>query len=161
MKNFDSLGALAVEIGSRIAAEAAAEHRALERATVLVQRTAIGRLGEYQGPAGPFAGWAPLAASTVTEKERLGFAAPDNPELRTGRMGGTIERQVEWPEGHVGSNDQVLEWQELGTSRMPPRSIIGGAAAEKAEEIAAIVGEEVFLSLVGDEVVGGRLSISE
>ena len=59
----------------------------------------------------------------------------------------------------IGSNDDKLVYFELGTEKQPPRSVLGGAAAEKTEEISKIVGETATAWLVGERVLDGKLQI--
>ncbi len=133
---------------------------ALEEALVLVEREAKASLGHYQEAAGPFAAWEELAPSTQAERARLGF--PENePEHRTGEMGDSIGHTIlpGGREGEVGSDSEVLEWQELGTVNMPPRSILGGAAVRKEHEIVELVGGRVRTALIGAQVFQGRLGM--
>lgn len=134
---------------------------ALERAAKVVEKEAKDSIGEYQDTSGPFVAWQDLADSTVTEKERLGFSPGDNPELRTGEMRDSIFHFVDAKAGKafVGSNSDVLVYQELGTENMPPRSILGGALARKSHEIEKILGDSVKGALLGDGVHNGRMDI--
>ncbi len=71
--------------------------------------------------------WPPLAASTVEEKERLGYTghvSTTDPLLRTGKMRELIEVSIEGLTGVLGSTDPVALWQELGTARIPPRPFL-------------------------------------
>ncbi len=138
-----------------------AQVEGLERALEIIETDAKASLGHYQEQAGPFAAWEELAPSTQAERARLGYAE-NEPEHRTGRMGDTIEHTVINPgrDGEVGSNDQILEWQELGTANMPPRSIIGGAAVRKEQEACEAIEGRVISALVGEEVFQKRLPIS-
>jgi hypothetical protein len=52
-------------------------------------------------------------------------------------------------EAQVGANSDVAVYQELGTSKMPPRSIIGLAGAKKEHEIYEITGRLFFGVLTG------------
>jgi hypothetical protein len=145
---------------------------ALDKATKLVQKTAKAKIGEYQPQAGPFAAWDPLSPATlygfmhpagfyIPGKVQLGYAPPDNPLLRTGEMRATIERKFDNREGHVGSDDQVMVWQELGTRFMPPRSVLGGAAVETSDRVAVIIGDEIAVSLGAESVLGSsRIAIA-
>src|ERR1700722_3498474 len=73
--------------------------------------------------------WAPLAESTVEEKERLGYTghvSDTDPLLRTGQLRESIKFEVEafTLTGVVGSEDPVAGYQEHGTASFPPRPII-------------------------------------
>jgi len=159
MREFTLLGF--VEHLAVIGAEVVeAEHHALEHAAKLVEAEAKASVGTYQAQAGPFAAWEDLAESTQEERGRLGYPE-DEPELRTGEMRDSIEHTVlaHAKEAEVGSDSQILEWQELGTTKMPPRSILGGAAARKADEVADVIGGRVYAALVGGQVFQRRLPI--
>lgn len=126
------------------------QHRALEEAAVVVETEAKAEIGTYQGDAGPFPAWQPLAPSTVEEKTKLGYAPPDNPLLREGDMRDSIEHTVVSPhEAQVGSNSDIAVYQELGTVTIPARSFLGGAAHRKGPEVAEIIGGRVVKALTG------------
>lgn len=103
-------------------------HKALERVAEHIERDAKARIGHYNGPAGPFAAWAPLAESTIQDRAAKGFA-PDEPLLRTGELRESIERHVGKHEAVIGSDSAVAVAQELGTTTIPPRSFLGAAGA--------------------------------
>src|ERR1700694_5982604 len=113
----------------------------LDKVGELASTMAAAYIGHYQG------NWAPLAESTIKEKAAAGFAVPD-PLLRTGEMRDSIKHEVDpiMLEVVVGSNDKRALFQELGTSRIPPRSFLGLAmrnsmpfAAETFGKIAAAI----------------------
>jgi hypothetical protein len=136
--------------------------RALERAARVVEKEAKRSIGDYQNAAAPFAGWAELADSTKEDRVRQGY--PENePELRDGTMRDGIEHTVIMHDvsgvAYVGSDSQILEWQELGTSKMPPRSILGGALVRKEEKVAELIGGSVYAALTGDQVHGGKIPL--
>jgi hypothetical protein len=128
-------------------------HHALERAARLVEKEAKAEIGDYQGAAGPFAAWAPLAERTIEDRVRKGFT-PDDPLLRTGTLRDSIGHSVEVhgiASGHavVGSDSDIAVWQELGTVNMPARSFLGGAAVRKTPQVIHIIGAGVVQGLVG------------
>lgn len=111
-------------------------HDALEKACVIIETEAKHVIGTYEY------GWPPLKPETIARK-----ANGDTPLLETGEMRDSIEHYVEGKSGFVGSNDDKAVWQELGTSRIPPRSFLGGAAARKGREAAA-VGASIVTSMI-------------
>jgi hypothetical protein len=145
-----------------------AETHGLEKAARIVQAEAKASVGTYQAAAGPFAAWAPLAASTQDQRQYLGFPA-DEPELRTGGLRDSIQYTVDPQRGlsaeriaEVGSNDPVMEYQELGTPTIPPRSILGGAAVRTQDEVAGEIGEAYVSALLigsGSSIAGSFLPI--
>lgn len=80
--------------------------------------------GEYQP------GWPKLADSTLKDKADKGFPVP-SPLLRTGEMAGSYKKELEPAELEVvvGSAEKKALWQEMGTSRIPPRPVVALAMA--------------------------------
>lgn len=108
-----------------------ARHEALDHACRIVKEEAKGVIGTYEY------GWPQLAPSTQEQRARLGFAA-NEPLLRTGDLRDSISHYVEGDTGYVGSPSKIALAQELGTSKIPPRSFLGGAARAKEAEIHAL-----------------------
>ena len=135
-------------------------HAAMERACQVVKAEAVREIGTYQDAAGPFSGWAELADATKDQRVALGFSEND-PGLRTGEMRDSIQHHAEAAEGVIGSDDDKLVWFELGTSKQPPRSVLGIAAAHKAEQVAKILGHGVVAHLLGGGVHNGAMQISD
>lgn len=125
------------------------EDHALRHAAEIVQEEAKKSVGEYQPQSGPFAAWAPLAETTKEDRVRQGFPG-DEPELRTGELRDSIETAilVRGREAEIGSNSDVMVYQELGTSKMPPRSILGGAAARVEQEVVQVLGDGAIAALL-------------
>ena len=70
-------------------------------------------------------GFAPLAASTIAEKAKLGFGPPDySPLYRTGGYRASIETAREDLTGFSGSSWEGAAWQEFGTAKIPARPVI-------------------------------------
>ncbi len=122
----------------------------LRKAAEIVQEEARDEIGTYQGDAGSyFASWQTLANSTAREKERLGYAPPDNPLLRTGELRASIQFTIEGHTAVVGSDDEVAVYQEFGTATIPARSFLGRAAYVKSEWIVNMIGGRVVWALRG------------
>ena len=135
----------------------AATERGLEKAARLIEKEAKSEIGEYQPEKGPFEAWQDLATSTVTGKLQAGFEV-EKPLLRTGDMRDSLQHQVQVHgpgegEAHVGSDSPVAVYQELGTSRIPPRSFLGGAAFAKAPEVRKILGDGVIAVIEGKKAI--------
>jgi hypothetical protein len=96
----------------------------LDQVGELASTMAAAYIGTYQQS------WPQLAESTIKSKAAAGFAVPA-PLLETGEMRDSIRHEVDpiLLELVVGSNDLRALWQELGTSRIPPRSFLGLAMA--------------------------------
>jgi HK97 gp10 family phage protein len=135
----------------------------LEHVGAVVEKAAKDKIGDdEQAAAGPFASWAPLAQSTIEEKEYLGYVdhvSANDSLLRTGELRDSIEHKIGHQEVHIGSDSPVAEYQELGTSKIPPRSFLGGAAFEQTPKIIKKLGVEMEAFLIGKTVVGGRMKI--
>jgi phage gpG-like protein len=116
-------------------------HLGLEICAQLVEQTAKEEIGEYQGEAGAFPAWAPLVESTVEEKERLGYAPPDNPLWRTGALMDSISHEVDNDEAVIGSDSEIMVYHEFGTSKMAMRPVLGPALVRNLEIIGAVLGK--------------------
>ena len=159
MRNFAGPGAFAAFLTSTMSRDERNRREAMDQAARLVQDEAKKMIGTYQPAYPPFQAWAPLAPSTIADKTAKGYAPPDNPLLRTGDLRRSIQRSVGKDEASIGSNADVAVWQELGTSRIPPRSFLGAAAAKNADKVADILGGGATAALTGDSPTSGRTAI--
>jgi len=100
----------------------------IERACQIIQKKAKATIGRENE------NWPPLAEATLQDKAKHGFPTP-KPLLRTGALRDSIEYTVSGLEGAVGSNLDVAVYQELGTSRIPPRSFLVSAAIASEDRI--------------------------
>jgi hypothetical protein len=116
---------------------------------IVIEKTAKSEIGVYQESVGPFPAWAPLADSTEEEKARLGYPT-DAPLLRTGDMRESITHERDGLEGVVGSDSDILVYQELGTEKIPPRPVMGPAAFTNKKHIERIIGHAAVSGLLGD-----------
>jgi phage gpG-like protein len=73
--------------------------------------------------------WPELQPATLARKMMA------TPLLETGELRASIEWSSHGNEGHVGSNNDKAVWQELGTSKIPPRSFLMGAAMHTEKDI--------------------------
>jgi HK97 gp10 family phage protein len=103
----------------------------IRQACVMVATEAKRVIGTYDY------GWPQLAESTLAKK------SADTPLLETGEMRASIEWSTSHDglEGHVGSNSDIAVYQELGTSKIPPRSFLAGALHHEAPEIVKMAGK--------------------
>lgn len=157
MRSFDLVG-FAAHLARLPVLVAIEQHAALEHAAQLVEKRAKDKFGEYQQAAGPFVGWAELADSTKADRVAHGYSE-NNPLLRDGSQRASIGHRADVNEAVVGSDSQVMVYLELGTSKMPPRSTLGGAAVESAHEVVEILGAGVVAALVGNQVFNKRLPV--
>ncbi len=128
------------------------EHAALEHAAKIVETEAKAEIGTYQPAAGPFQAWQQLTAYTQADRLAKGYPAND-PLLREGTLRDSIEHTVTMDFGpggvaHVGSDNDIAVYQELGTVTIPPRSFLGGAAFRKEAEVRHVLGQG-FIAMLG------------
>ena len=125
---------------------------ALRKAATLIKDEAQALVGT-EDPS-----WAPLADVTVAEKERLGYVgkvSATDPLLRTGELRDSIQvRSVGPQRAVVASDDPVLAYQEFGTSRIPPRPVLGAVLFRSKEAICAVLGETAVRFLRGERFNG-------
>lgn len=151
-KHFNSLGEMAIELIEVAAAEYLALEHGLDAVLGKIRRDAQAEIGKYQGSVGPFPAWEPLADSTQDERVRLGFTA-DDPLLRTGELQESIEKERQGLEGVVGSKSDVMVFHEFGTSKMPPRPVLGPAAFKNREWIERLAAAAVVAGFVGGDAI--------
>jgi hypothetical protein len=106
-----------------MAKEIASAPTGMDKAASILQDRAKQVIGTYD------LGWPALAASTLAKK------GADTPLLETGGLRDSIQKTVEPFVAHVGTDDPVGRYQELGTDKIPPRSFIRASAVEKEKEI--------------------------
>jgi hypothetical protein len=104
-------------------------------------RSAIGKQHEM---------WPALAPATIADRVDKGFAA-NEPLLRTGQLRDSIQwtTSASGMEGAVGSNSPNAVWQELGTSRIPPRSFLVSSAISMESKIHTMAARAVVAVLEG------------
>ncbi|NPU23934.1 hypothetical protein [Bradyrhizobium denitrificans] len=109
---------------------------------------ALSLAAEYPGHYQP--GWAPLAESTLKDKTAKGFAVP-SPLKRTGQMAASFAKELVPTELTVviGSPEKVALWQEMGTSRIPPRPVAAKAMRNAIPYAADVFGEIAVALLMG------------
>jgi hypothetical protein len=170
MKEFGNIESFVEHLGELVIAETLAARHALSKCARVVEKRAKEKFGEYQQQSGPFAAWAELADSTKADRERKGYA-DNEPLLRTGEARDSIGHTLSTSslEAQIGSNSDILVFQELGTKNMPPRSTLGGAMADELPQIQEILQESLVgvligrpaAALVGEEVVEGGIAIGK
>jgi len=90
-------------------------------------------------------GWPELKPETIARKMR-----GDSPLLETGELRASIEWTAHGNQGWVGSNNDKAVWHELGTSRIPLRPFLSGAAMHMEDQIHKMAARAVVA------VLGGR-----
>jgi hypothetical protein len=135
-------------------------HKAMEKACLVVEKEVKAEIGTYQTAVGDFPAWAELADSTKEDRVRQGYTEND-PLLRDGTLRDSVTHEVDadGSKGIVSSDSDIAVYQELGTSRIPPRPFFGGAAFRKAEHVQAILGTAMVGALAGPEVFNGAIKV--
>jgi len=117
----------------------------LDKVGQLAESIAAELPGHYQP------GWAPLAESTIKDKQNKGFPVP-SPLKRTGEMAASYRKEVA-PfalEMVIGSPELKALWQEMGTSRgIPPRPVCEPALKNSLPYAADVFGEIAVSLLTG------------
>lgn len=160
MKEFSSLGEFGLHLLTLQLTEELALHKGLKRVADLVEATAKEEIGTYQPSVGPFGAWEKLTDSTEDEKSRLGYPL-EAPLLRTGKTRDSISNIVDGLEAVIGSEEDILLWQELGTSTIPPRPVLGPAVVQNKKKIERILGDASAVGLIGGEVLPSELGYGE
>jgi hypothetical protein len=114
----------------------------IEEACKIVQKKAKAAIGKNHEE------WAPLAESTIADKASHGFPTP-KPLLRTGELRDSIQYTVHGNEGAVGSDLEIAVFQELGTSRIPPRSFLVSSAIASEYRIHRMAAATTISALSG------------
>lgn len=148
MRQFNSLLAFVEHLEKAALDVPVAQHKALGTALEILEKDMKTQIGEYQAQHGPYPEWAQLAESTEDDKARQGYPS-DAPLLREGDLQDSFRHEREGDEGIVGSTDPVMAYHEFGTSRMPPRPVVGPALFKNKEKVERLVGDATF------EVVSG------
>jgi HK97 gp10 family phage protein len=121
-----------------------AKNQALKIACQLVAGEARRVIGTYD------LGWPQLKESTQADRERKGYP-PNEPLLRSGELRDSIEYTIKEPGrlAEVGSNSDIAVYQELGTSTIPARSFLAGAAHAMGPAVAHVVRDVVGAAIAG------------
>lgn len=138
---FSNMGAFATFLQSNLSSRIA-KLPLLEVAAQVIEVEAKSIMGEYQrNNMGPFVKWKELTPYTKRERLRLGYSE-NNPLVRSGKLRNSIthDTDVSGLEAIVGSDDQRMVYTELGTSKMPPRPVLGLAAYRTRKKVVNLLG---------------------
>lgn len=156
-KELEGLDALALHLVASVAAWREVRRNGLNAAAKIIKVDCRKQIGTYQAAIGEYPEWAQLAESTEDEKARLGAPA-DAPLLRWGDLQKSFRSTlVSDDEVIVGSTDPVMEYHEFGTSKMPPRPVIGPAYVKNERKIAAVLAGTVVEAVLVGQRLGYRL----
>lgn len=146
----------------RVAAEIPeAQKHGMRDASEIQVKEAKAEIGTYAQAAGPFPAMPPLSEATLEGFiHPLGFripgkleSYPEDPLLRTSGMRDSIEGAHDEHNSVVGSDDEVMLYQEMGTPGalypIPPRSVIGRAVFVTQDACVATIMRHILTPLVG------------
>lgn len=157
MHSFTSLGQMAAHLLlTEVKTVIALEH-GLEKVAAHIEKEAKAKIGEYQGANGMHDAWPELADSTKEDRLRKGFTEND-PLLRTGGLRDSISHETKLLEAQIGSTSDIAVYQELGTSKIPPRPFLGAAAFEAKDKIVAILGAATVAGIVGGNILSYEIT---
>jgi phage gpG-like protein len=152
MKEFENVLGFIEHLVKLEAATHVTMRHALSEVGALLEKDMREQIGDYQGKAGPYIAWAPLTPATEEIKARLGAPA-DAPLYRYGDLQKSFKHEVDGDDVIVGSTDPVMVYHEFGTSRMPPRPVVGPALYKHRVRIQEILGRALV-----EGIIGGRLA---
>ena len=93
---------------------------------------------------GLFGGWKPLAASTVRDRERLGFPGRRPILQRTGKLKESTRSGIQGNILTIENTDEKFKYHQKGTKRIPQRKIL----SLRRESVNAITRK--FISWISD-----------
>lgn len=157
---FNSFGALGAHFARLALAGDAVSHHIAEQGARIIEKDAKERIGSYQDAAGPFAAWANLAPSTVDDRIRKGFT-PDDPLERTGGLRKSYGHKTQGAVAVVGSASPIALYMEQGTSKMPPRAVVGPAAVASSGAIGRVAATTLIAWISGAGWVKPRIGLQD
>lgn len=152
MKNLNNLQELDEFLQEIISKDSLHKKAILEACAQYIEDEAKRKFGVYQEAVGDFPAWEKLKQSTQDDRVRRGFE-PDNPLYRTGDLMHSIKHKVEGNQAVVGSDSDIMVWQEKGTPGaahpIPARPALGPAAFESKAQLKKIIAKGVMAWLNG------------
>jgi len=158
MKEYKSFGAFARAIERAAAELEAAYATAMEAGALVVEAAAKAEFGHYQREdMGPMTPWEELKDATkwqhnmaIVNGEAADDAGENTPLLVTGDLRESIKHETEPKAFVVGSESEIMVYQEVGTPEgIPPRPVLGTAMYRNAEVVANLVGQAVEDTIAG------------
>jgi len=159
-KEFKTLTAFAKHMTKVVAKYPKKEMQAAQFLGAVLEAEAKDKIGHLQEGAGPFAAWKELAESTKADKEQKGYVFNHeyNPLYRTGDLKNSIHHSFN-PSTHnlyLGSDSEIMIYQELGTNRgIPPRAVLGLTMYQAKADIHYIMGD-MLVSWIADKPLTKR-----
>lgn len=153
MKTFNNPSDFANFIKQKAAKQKEYAEKGLKKAAILVEKTAKSEFGNYQPGVDVFPAWKELADATKQDRIEKGFT-PNDPLLRTGGLRDSISHKVDGFKAAVGSESEIMADHEFGTSRIPPRPVLGPALFRNKEKIKKILGAAIAEGIASGKVWG-------
>ena len=147
MRSFPTIDAFLAHLARAPAEMQAAQRKGEEIAGAALVEHAKDLIGQEQE------GWPALAASTVEQKQRIGWTgrvSATDPLFARGELRASIANTVDQSGITLGSTDPIAPFHEYGTSRMPPRPVIEPTMVKHGQEATETIAEHVVAALVGD-----------
>lgn len=126
MKNFNSFGDFGRYLERMLVEKPKLDKVLLETVGKHVEDNARKMFGHYQEASGPYGAWPQLAESTQKQRAAQGYS-PNDPLFRTGELMNSISHSVDKNNVVIGSNSEIMVYQELGTADIPPRPVLAPA----------------------------------
>ncbi|MGJ7529856.1 hypothetical protein [Variovorax sp. GB1P17] len=155
-----SFGALAAHFSRLAVIGDAVTHHIVEQAAEVIEKDAKARIGSYQDGIGPFPAWANLAPATIDDRLRKGFT-PDDPLERTGGLRGSYSHQATGDTAVVGSPSEIALYMEQGTSKMPPRPVVGPAAMSSRHAVGKVAATTLVAWVCGIGYRKPKISLTD
>lgn len=95
--------------------------------------------------------WPALSPETLAHKMMPGML------LETGAMRDSIGWVAKGNEGQVGTDSQIAVWQELGTSKIPPRPFLAGAAQHMEDKIHRMAARAAVAAMMGHGLASAEM----
>jgi hypothetical protein len=158
MKEYKSFGAFARAMERAAAELDLAYAAAMETGAILVETAAKEEFGHYQREdMGELTPWAELKDATkqahiqaIVDGEAADDAGENTPLLVTGDLRDSIKSESGPREFAVGSESEIMVWQEEGTPEgIPPRPVLAVSLYRNTENVVNLVGQAVEDTLAG------------
>ena len=131
---------------------------AMEAGATLVHATAVAEFGHYQREdMGTLTPWEELKAATkqthiqaIVDGEAAADAGENTPLLVKGGLRESVSQEADEKGFVVGSESEIMVYQELGTpTGIPPRPVLGTALYRDTDPVLELIGSAVEDTLAG------------
>lgn len=148
MRQFKNFAQFAEYLTKLQAQEKSVKKVMLEEVGQHVEDEAKRKFGIYQEADGKFPKWPELEEETKKQRVRLNFE-PNNPLYRSGELMHSVSHKVIGDSVYIGSNSDIMVYQEFGTATIPPRPVLGPAMFQARDKIKKIMRGGMALWITG------------